>query len=307
MNCPICNTISKKKLFEGTLESSEWHLNGIQYEYHQCDHCAFIQSTPIPPENDLTAFYQEQYAYDWFEKNKFFKKIQAQHRVFKIRDHLKHAERILDFGCGHGYFVEELAKKKMQVFGFDIGSDKIKQHGNVKITNKKSLVEYNETEFDVITLWHVLEHMQNHEAILDDLKQRLNPGGTIIIAVPNTGSLAFKLVGQKWGWLQQPYVHINHYNHHNLSLLLEKKGFKICSVTTTDTWDQNLYDLLISYLFYRHKSRNVVRQYKAGASGGIFFRLNQLVRLFFTPISYFVSFVRSGKKEGNELLIVAKK
>jgi SAM-dependent methyltransferase len=307
VGCPICKSTEQTLLFEKTKEASEWVLNGVQYQYQRCNKCAFIQSNPIPPEKDLFEFYQKQYAYDWFEKNRFFKKIQARHRLFKIRNHVKGSKKILDFGCGHGYFVQELAKKQFQSFGFDIGSDKIMLHGSATITNKNQLSAYEEYGFDVISLWHVLEHMQDHDAILDDLKQRLNPGGKLIIAVPNTNSLAYKLVGQKWGWLQQPYVHINHYNSTNLGLLLESKGFTVCAVTTTDTWDQNLYDLLISYLFYKNKSRNTVRQFGDGAGGGVFFRVNQIVRLLFTPLSYFISFIRKNKKEGNELMMVAKK
>lgn len=306
MGCSICRSTDQTLLFEKTLECTEWHLNGVPYNYRRCNKCLFIQSDPIPGEKELADYYQEQYAYDWFQKNIFYKKLQAKHRAFKIRKYLKGRSRVLDFGCGHGYFVQELAQKHFHSFGFDIGSDKIKQHNNGKITNRPQLSEYDERGFDIITLWHVLEHMRDQSAILDDLKQRLNPGGKLIIAVPNTNSLAFKLVGQKWGWLQQPYVHINHYNSNNLRLLLEQHGFTISAVTTTDTWDQNIYDLLISYLFYKNKSRNTVRQFGNGAGGGIFFRMNQLIRLLFTPLSYFVSFMRRSKMEGNELMIVAE-
>ncbi len=307
MGCPICNSTAQEVLFEKTIEASEWYLNGVHYQYLRCKKCLFIQSDPVPSEKDLVAFYQEQYAYDWFKKNTFFKKLQARHRLFKIRGHLKDSKKVLDFGCGHGYFVRELAKKQFQGFGFDIGSDKIRQHNDTNITNKNCLSDYEESGFDAITLWHVLEHMRDQDEVLDDLKQRLNPNGKLVIAVPNTGSMAFRLVGQKWGWLQQPYVHINHYNSTNLGLLLESKGFTICSVTTTDTWDQNMYDLLISYLFYKNKSRNTVRQFDKGAGGSVFFRVNQIARLLFTPLSYFISFIRRNYKEGNELMIVAKK
>ncbi|MEO8172759.1 MAG: class I SAM-dependent methyltransferase [Sediminibacterium sp.] len=252
-------------------------------------------------------YYQEQYAYDWFKKNMFFKKWQARHRLAKISKHLKGSKRILDFGCGHGFFVQQLSKANFESYGFDIGADKIMMLGNARITNKNRLQDYPETGFDTITLWHVLEHMRDHDSVLSDLVNRLNPGGKLVIAVPNIGSLGYKLFGQKWGWVQQPYVHINHYNTHTLKTLLVKRGLSICSVTTRDTWDQNLYDLLITHFFYRNKSRNPVRKYGDSVGANIFFRINQVVRLLFTPISYLVSFIRAKKMEGSELLIVAEK
>ena len=307
MRCPICNCTDRPVIFSDTIEASEWNLNGVHYDYTRCHHCGFIQSYRVPQETDLLQYYQEQYAYDWFEKNVYFKKLQAKHRLFKIRRYLEGAERVLDFGCGHGFFVEALAGKGYKSYGFDIGADKIMERKHARITNRNRLEEYTETGFDVITAWHVLEHMRDQDAVLEDLTKRLNPGGKLVIAVPNTGSFGFRYFGQKWGWTQQPYVHINQFNSANLQMLLENHGFSIVSVTTTDTWDQNLYDLLITYLFYRNKSRNPVRTYGSSVAGNLFFRINQLARLACTPLSYLVSAIRAGRKEGNELMVVAQK
>lgn len=307
MGCPVCNAAERTILFKDTIESSEWVLEGVHYDYCYCKTCAFIQCAPIPPEKTVLTYYEEQYAYDWFARNRFFKKIQAWHRFWKIRKYLKGAERVLDFGCGHGLFVKEMAKRGFAGFGFDIGADKIRQENNTFITNKNRLDEYTETNFDIITAWHVLEHMCDQSAVLSDLYNRLNVGGKLIVAVPNTNSYAFKWLKQKWGWLQQPYVHINQYNSTNLAQLLTAHGFTVCAIRTTDTWDQNLYDVLISLLFYRKISRNPIRTYKPSILGNLVFRANQLVRLLFTPISYLVSVIRSAWREGNELLIVAQK
>jgi len=307
MSCAICSSSDHRIIFQNTIESSEWNLDGIHYDYVLCNNCGFIQCDPIPPEKDLLRYYQEQYAYGWFQKNMFFKKWQAAHRYHRIKKYLNTGDRTLDFGCGHGFFVQQLAKRKIQSYGFDIGADKIMAVGNAHITNQNHLEEYKETGFDVITLWHVLEHMRDQDAVLQDLGNRLNADGKLIIAVPNIGSLGFKLFGQKWGWTQQPYVHINHYTTDTLAALLVKHGFSICSVVTRDPWDQNLYDLLITFFFYRKKSRNPVRKYSSSLGGRLFFRANQVVRLLFTPISYFVSFIRAKKNEGSELVIVAEK
>jgi transposase len=96
------------------------------------------------------------------------------------------------------------------------------------------------------------------------------------------------------------------YNPENLSMLLQTHGFKIVSVTTSDTWDQSLYDFLISKFFYKNKSRNTIRDFSESNGGKIFFRTNQIARLLFAPVSYLFSFIRKSKLEGSELIIIAK-
>jgi 2-polyprenyl-3-methyl-5-hydroxy-6-metoxy-1,4-benzoquinol methylase len=307
MACAICKSNNIFEAFHNTLEASEWILNKKKYRYQSCRNCGFIQSDPIPTEEELIDFYKNEYAYEWFKSNSFYKKIQGRHRLYKIMEYMSACEKLLDFGCGHGFFVEASASKGFDSYGFDIGVDKIINSQGYKIVNKNSLSLYEEKGFDIITAWHVIEHMIDANQIIIDLRGRLKKNGKLIIAVPNTDSLGFKLFKQKWGWIQQPYVHINHFNSNNLSILLANNGFELVSVKTFDTWDQNLYDLLITKLFYRRKSRNAVRKFEGDLKGQVIFKLNQIVRLVFTVISYAYSFLRKTKKEGSELMIVAQK
>lgn len=307
MGCSICKSEDQDELFAETLEASEWTLNNTKYGYQACRNCGFIQCKPLPPEGDLIDFYRYNYAYEWFQSNSPYKKMQAKHRLYKIRKHLKGVRKLLDFGCGHGFFVEAAAEKDLQSYGFDIGVEKIISSKGYHIVNKNSFSEYHENGFDLITAWHVIEHMRDVNRVISELKDSLNHNGKIVIAVPNTGSLGFRMFRQKWGWIQQPYVHINHFNYENLSQLLNNHNFEVISISTTDTWDQNLYDLLITKFFYKDKSRNAVRKFEKSLKGTVVFRMNQVARLLFTPVSYAYSYLRKSKKEGSELLIVAQK
>lgn len=306
MNCIVCNGERLEPLFEGTRESTEWILNKVHYGYIRCAHCSFVQCRPIPSEADLTAFYRDVYAYEWFDRNAFFKRIQARHRAFKVRNLLQPGIRCLDFGCGHGFFVRALLAQGRDAFGFDIGVEKIESKENSRITYAQQFGDYSAYNFDLITAWHVLEHMRDPDVTLNQLAARLKQGGKLFIAVPNLDSSGFRRFGVKWGWTQQPYVHINHFTHSNLTLLLQNHGFDVVSVKTSDTWDQNVYDMLISYFFYGSKSRNPVRSFKKNWKGELLFRLNQVFRLLFTPVSYGLGYFRSPLR-GSELRVVAVK
>jgi len=307
MKCAICNSKEVAPVFKDTPESSEWILNGKLYNYQLCAECGFVQCSPVPSQEELLNFYQKEYAYEWFQSNSYFKRIQAKHRLHKINESLKGCVKLLDFGCGHGFFVEEAARKGINAHGFDIGVDKIINTRGYQIVNKNSFDEYLEAQFNIITAWHVIEHMRDVNQVISDLKGRLSDGGKLIIALPNLGSLGFRLFKQKWGWIQQPYVHMNHFNNKTLSMVLKKHGFKIISIQTSDTWDQNLYDLLITKFFYRNKSRNTVRKFGTSFKGKFIFKINQLVRLMFTPISYLYSGLQKSRNQGSELLIVAQR
>jgi SAM-dependent methyltransferase len=307
LTCSVCESKKFSQEFKNTQEDNEWMLNGVKYSYFKCTQCMFLLCVPIPSEEDLLTFYKNNYAYEWFYKNSFFKRIQARHRLFKIKNYIEKSERILDFGCGHGFFVEALAKKGLNSNGFDIGVEKIVNENGYQIVYKNDFSEFIGKNFDLITAWHVIEHMRDINWVIDNLKSRLAYKGKLIIALPNTGSLGFKLFKQKWGWIQQPYVHINHFNMDNLKLLLKTHGFEILEVRTTDTWDQNLYDLLITKLFYKNKSRNVVRSFDDTSGGQLFFRINQFVRLLFTPVSYLYSKITWSSYAGSELMVVAQK
>ena len=110
----------------------------------------------------------------------------------------------LDFGAGNGYFVQSVKTKGWKSYGVEpsaSGRTAAEQQG-LKLF--ASLSDLPEEKLDVITLWHVLEHVPNYLETLQELVLRLKPGGQIIIAVPNYKSYDAHIYGTHWAAYDVP-------------------------------------------------------------------------------------------------------
>ena len=146
-------------------------------------------------------------------------------RFNKLKKFLKN-KKVLDFGCGAGGFIE-LASSISDAFGIEknkIMTDYIKSK-NLKVYSDISEVE--NQKFDVITMFHVLEHIKNPQNILDELKNILNKNGKIIIEVPNTSDALLSLYDCKsFSDFTHWSCHLWGFNDKNLKALLKGFGFK---------------------------------------------------------------------------------
>jgi 2-polyprenyl-3-methyl-5-hydroxy-6-metoxy-1,4-benzoquinol methylase len=136
---------------------------------------------------------------------------------------------LLEVGCMFGCLLEEL-RSEYAVKGIEIGAESVRCcQANGLDVNDVSLEDYlsSSTEkFDIIVLSHVLEHLLHPDDSLRRLRSRLNPGGRLIIAVPNHESICASLFGRYWGWWQVP-VHINHFNRSAIEQLARRTGVEV--------------------------------------------------------------------------------
>lgn len=135
----------------------------------------------------------------------------------------------LDVGCGMGYFPMIMKNMGMNSYGVEPGEfdRKISEEYNLKIF-KGTLDEagFNDNFFDVITLNHVLEHVDKPMEMMMELNRILKNEGYLIIGVPISDSLAFKLFGRFWSNLDTPR-HLFTFSTANLRQYAEKNGFKV--------------------------------------------------------------------------------
>ncbi len=148
-------------------------------------------------------------------------------KVFKVIDFTD--KKTIEIGCGFGYFLEKLVNKKpSSATGLEINTVALKEcEKKGLIVNPKNITELNpEERFDIIAMFQVLEHLTSPGAILKECINRLNRGGKLIIAVPNTKSILFTDKGdftfaneshRLTVLLNMPPHHMGHWNEKSLT------------------------------------------------------------------------------------------
>ena len=271
---------------------------GISYKYERCESCGLVFCSPIPNSEVLTKLYSEYYNYDWYTKHAKQKRIQAWHRAMRIKKLIPKDAKTLDVGCGHGFFVNELLKLGFDSYGYEYGLDERIISGDERIFYYTSLSDLEMESFDFISLWHSLEHTRSPIITLVDLKQKMSKNGKLLIAVPNFNSIGQKLRGRNWVWLQQPYVHLWHFNSYNIRLLLRKISLEVDCIWSVDTWDAQIYDWGIGRIL------NFLN--RLGCEKMCFYA-KEWARLVTTPISYILNPLHRISGTGSELLILSSK
>ena len=152
----------------------------------------------------------------------------------------------IDIGAGEGGYLKTVtAKRKIGVEVSSAGRKLMKQTGLETMTEKEFL-QSKGLHADVISFWHVLEHVENPWDYLAAARKNLNKSGKIVIGVPNVDSFEFKLFKKYWFHLV-PRHHLWHYSPKSMRMLLKKNNF---SLEKTDYWslEHHLTGILQSFI-----------------------------------------------------------
>ncbi len=188
---------------------------------------------PIPDANDLGKYYESEKYISHTDNNKgvfsflyqTVKKWSLQKKVRLILSHNSQAGSLLDVGAGTGEFLKAAKEKSWKVTGVEPNQNAValaQEKGIVLYPELKDLINQ---KFDVITLWHVLEHISNLEEVVKELSELLKPGGILVIAVPNYNSYDAKHYKEFWAAYDTPR-HLWHFSK-NAIIDLFKENFKL--------------------------------------------------------------------------------
>ncbi len=207
---------------------------GLWFAVVQCQDCGLCFTNPRPSPASIGQFYPAVYR----PHRSCVKRLADSARVraawFPRRRERQvlawHGQgRLLDFGCGSGGFLELMSAHGWEVTGLDISEAAVQRVQNdLGLRARVGTLPHPDLEpeaFDVITMWHSLEHVHSPRDVLREAYQLLVPGGRLVVATPNIDSLAFRWFGRHWFGLDLPR-HLTHFTPWTLPLMLERTGFR---------------------------------------------------------------------------------
>jgi 2-polyprenyl-3-methyl-5-hydroxy-6-metoxy-1,4-benzoquinol methylase len=227
-NCPYCLSTTIKNI----LITKDYFLTKESFNIDKCDSCGLTFTNPQPSENEIHKYYQsDNYVSHGAKRFSLFDNLYIIARSFSlkwklsiIRKKLKHG-KILDYGCGTGEFLNHCSLNGYTVIGIE-PSARAREQASLKLGQRvfESIEEIPNKKFDIITLWHVLEHIHDISSILEKLKEKLTETGTILIAVPNHNSKDCKIYRKFWAAYDTPR-HLWHFDQSSMTKLLKKENF----------------------------------------------------------------------------------
>ena len=250
------------------IECKDYTVSGEQFQLIYDPNYDMLITSPKPSENDLGKYYEsEDYISHTDANRNLFEYLYQLVKKYSIRKKIKLISKLkntkgnlLDIGAGTGDFLAEA-----QNDGWIISGSEPNEQARV-LSNQKSVSldagtsKFETNHFDVITMWHVLEHVSDLGNQIKELKRLLKPNGYLIIAVPNYRSYDAKFYNQFWAAYDVPR-HLWHFSKKSIQKLFSEQEFRLEKILPMKF--DSFYVSLLSEK-YKNGKMNVVRAFWTG-------------------------------------------
>jgi len=262
-SCPGCGSSSLSK----ALTATDYLVSEKQFEIWQCENCTLRFTQNAPDAQSISQYYKSENYISHSATSKglinslyhFVRKITlADKRRLILSVMQMENGKILDIGAGTGAFVHYMQSNGWRATGLE-PDEAARQNAltlnEVNLLTPDAFYQFPPDSFDVITMWHVLEHVHDLHDYMEQLKKILKPGGRIFIAVPNYTSYDASFYKNFWAAYDVPR-HLYHFSPEAMFRLLGVHNLLLHA--TRVMWYDSFYISLLSEK-YKKQKRNLVR------------------------------------------------
>lgn len=261
--CPVC----KNTQFTNTIICQDHSVSQESFALVQCTKCELLFTNPRPEEQQLASYYEsENYISHTNNANTLINKLYKVVRNITLKQKIgiiknyQSSGTLLDYGAGTGHFLATANKNGYQTFGFEPDEKAARIAASQSTSTMVSDLQDIPQPLDIITTWHVAEHIPTLLPTLKSLKKKLSSNGLLFIAVPNYASFDAQHYREHWAAYDVPR-HLYHFTRTSLSHLAKKLKMHVI-----DTLPMKFDAYYVSMLSEQNKcgKNNFVRAFKVG-------------------------------------------
>jgi 2-polyprenyl-3-methyl-5-hydroxy-6-metoxy-1,4-benzoquinol methylase len=268
-NCPVCG--STNVFF--VLKAKDETVSKKYFEIFECSDCTLRFTQDVPGEDYIGDYYKSSDYISHSNTSKgLINKLYHTVRSITLQSKRKLVEKssgkkkgnLLDIGAGTGAFASTMKNAGWSITALEpdeTARTNAKKDFDIDLLSSENLFKLAPNTFDVITLWHVLEHVHELHKYLDTFYSLLIDGGTLIIAIPNYISYDAKKYSNNWAAYDVPR-HLYHFSAQSMHTLLTRHGFKLTQ--QKPMWFDSFYVSLLSEKYTAGKS-NFLKAFINGA------------------------------------------
>ena len=271
--CPVCKSADISKC----LSAKDFTVTQEVFDIWHCDQCTHRFTQNIPDANSIGKYYQSAAYVSHSDTNEGLINrlyhlvrnytLQTKRRLIEKESGLLNGN-LLDVGAGVGAFTNEMKQSGWNITGLE-PDETARKNANEKYQLQFQLPEnlyaLPENNFDVITMWHVLEHVHELHGYIETFHRILKADGTLIIAVPNYTSYDASCYKEYWAAYDVPR-HLYHFSPKSMETLAQLKGFTVKAFKPM--WFDSFYVSMLSEQ-YKNGKGNIIKAFFAGLISNI--------------------------------------
>jgi len=210
-----------------------------EFKIVECNSCGFHFTNPIPAPDKIGEYYKsEDYISHSSNKKGVINFLYNTVRGITLKQKVKwirnetNGKHLLDIGSGTGHFLKAVNNGGFSGMGLEPDSDArafAHKNNHVRSSSQEELYTIEKESFDVVTMWHVLEHVYDLRKDLKRIEEVLKSNGKLFIAVPNMNSYDARFYKEFWAAYDVPR-HLYHFTEKDISRLLSEFGFDLKKV-----------------------------------------------------------------------------